>query len=397
MINKPTILISKGIHRGNNQFFIQFEKNYALIKIVKTIPNTWWSASLKRWYLKNNPENLKLIFKHFKNVAHIDTTQIFGQEPKPQMPTLKKVQFQLNDAQTRILNGFRKYIIGKRYSESTIETYTHSIIEFFSYYPARDVSTLNNKDVELFIEDYYIKRKYSISKQRQFISSLKLFKIYFPDSNIESVALVRPKKDRYLPTVLSRKEIIEIIRHTKNLKHRAIIALIYSCGLRISELIKMELMHIDVQRQQVLIKNSKGRKDRYVILAESFLPLLQNYIITYRPNRYLFEGQKGGLYSAESVRHFLKKSCKSAHIMKRVTPHTLRHSYATHLLENGVDLRYIQSLLGHSRPETTMIYTHVAKKDLLAIKSPLDMIVHQLSETDTKNTKLGITGNNLQY
>lgn len=164
-------------------------------------------------------------------------------------------------------------------------------------------------------------------------------------------------------------------------------ALIYSAGLRISELINLELRQIDVDRRQIIIKNAKGRKDRNVILAKSFIPVLNNYLNTYRPKVYFTEGKIGGKYSPESIRAFLKRSCQAAKISKNVTPHTLRHSYATHLLENGIDLRYIQELLGHAKPETTMIYTHVAKKDLLQIESPLDIAFKTIVETKQFNGK----------
>ena len=144
----------------------------------------------------------------------------------------------------------------------------------------------------------------------------------------------------------------------------------------------------------MLIKNAKGRKDRYVVLADSFLPFLQNYITTYRPKKYFVEGPENKCYSASSVRKFLHHSSQLARIERVITPHTLRHSYATHLLENGTDLRYIQELLGHSKPETTMIYTHVAKKDLLDIKSPLDTILLSLANRDKRELKFLLSGNN---
>jgi len=136
----------------------------------------------------------------------------------------------------------------------------------------------------------------------------------------------------------------------------------------------------------------KGRKDRYIVLAESYLPLLKNYLATYTPQTYFCEGALGTPYSAASVRKFLSRSCKKAGIRKHVTPHTLRHSYATHLLENGIDLRYIQELLGHSKPETTMIYTHVAKKDLLDIKSPLDIAISRIIDSGYNPKKVIISG-----
>ncbi|WP_232735131.1 tyrosine-type recombinase/integrase [Olleya sp. Bg11-27] len=172
-----------------------------------------------------------------------------------------------------------------------------------------------------------------------------------------------------------------------------IIALLYSAGMRISELIHLKIEHLHIDRHQILIKNAKGRKDRFVSIAKSILPLLENYLLSYKPQIYLIEGQKGGKYSDSSIRQFLNKSCKLAQINFTVTPHTLRHTYATHLLEQGVGLRHIQELLGHSRPETTMIYTHVARKDLLDITSPLDNAVNQLRKNQNAEQKLRISRN----
>ncbi|MGC1631104.1 MAG: tyrosine-type recombinase/integrase [Gelidibacter sp.] len=209
-----------------------------------------------------------------------------------------------------------------------------------------------------------------------------MFVAYYPDLSIDNLKLERPKRSKILPTVLSQAQVIDLLKASKNLKHRAILALIYSAGLRISELIDLELKCIFVDRRQLVIKNAKGRKDRYVVLADSFIPLLQNYFMTYMPKRYFVEGPSGDKYSASSIRKFLARYCKDANIYSKVTPHTLRHSYATHLLEQGVNLRHIQELLGHSKPETTMIYTHVARKDLLEIRSPLDsaILIHEKNQ-----------------
>nr|WP_232730355.1 tyrosine-type recombinase/integrase [Lacinutrix sp. Bg11-31] len=219
-----------------------------------------------------------------------------------------------------------------------------------------------------------------------------MFIIFEPITKISNLELTRPSRDRALPSVLSQKEIIHLISKAKNLKHRAIIALLYSGGLRISELINLRIEDFHINRRQIFIRNSKGRKDRYVTLAESFLPLLQNYLVTYSPKHYFVEGQIKQQYTAGSVRKFIKKYKNECGIKTNVTPHTLRHSYATHLLENGVNLRHIQELLGHSKPETTMIYTHVARKDLLSIKSPLDFAVEQLKKTDKDEQNFLLSG-----
>jgi len=386
-MKKPQITLKYKHHNKAEQILIYFKYDDAIINLVRTIPNRKWSSTLKCWYIERSADALNTIQKTLSDYT-IDDSALLNAS----VLNLKYSASSLTHNQRTILNEFTKYLKGKRYSESTINTYTFLITDFLAYYHQTPLDKLTNRSIELYIEDIYIKRKYSISKQRQFISALKVFKNFYPNTSIEAIELIRPKRDRYLPTVLSKQEVIRLIRVTKNLKHRAVIAIIYSCGFRISELINLELRDIDINRRQILIKSSKGRKDRYVIIAESFLPLLHNYISTYAPKTYFVEGQSKDKYSPESIRKFLRKSCQLANIYKRVTPHTLRHSYATHLLEDGIDLRYIQELLGHSKPETTMIYTHVAKKDLLTIKSPLDIAVNQFINTDNQNPKVVISG-----
>jgi integrase/recombinase XerD len=171
---------------------------------------------------------------------------------------------------------------------------------------------------------------------------------------------------------LNTSEITAILKGTSNLKHRAILTLIYSSGLRIGELVNLKVKDIDSERRQIRIEQSKGKKDRYTLLSPKTLELLRAYFKEYKPKEYLFEGQEGGQYSARSIQGFFKEICKRVDIRKKVSIHTLRHSFATHLLENGTDLRYIQALLGHESSKTTEIYTHVTTKGFDQIKSPLD-------------------------
>jgi len=393
MPNLPIVTLSKKYHRKENQILIGFNHDWVLIDVVKHLPKAKWSATLKSWYIKNNPENLKLIYSVFKGHAYVNGNQLFTEKITRDLPSTTKRKRSLTDENRALLNNFYKYLLGKRYSKSTVGTYSFFVADFIEFNNKKDINSLTIKDVNHFIETVFIQRNYSISSQRQFISAIKQFILFYPETGISNLVLTRPKKSRKLPIVLSQNEIIDLIRHTQNLKHRAIIAIIYSCGLRISELLKLKLIDINIDRKQLIIQNSKGRKDRYVSLAESFLPLLSNYFYTYTPKVYFVEGQKGGMYSAESVRQFLKRACKAAQIHKPVTPHTLRHSYATHLLENGVDLRYIQELLGHAKPETTMIYTHVSRKDLLQISNPLDSALQKLNETDKPNTNVLLSRN----
>lgn len=394
MQNNPTIQLDRIYFKDNHQIKIIFPYNDNLLKVIREIPEAKWSKTLSCWYILNTPENLKLIFNKFKNITKIDSKLLFKKTDVKDFP--KKRIRNLTAKNRATLNQFFKYLRGKRYSKSTIDVYTQLVADFVEYYNDKNLALLNNKDVERFIEDIYIKKNYSISTQRQFISGLKLFIVFIEDININNLELVRPKKSKKLPTVLSYQELIRLLQVTKNIKHRTILALLYSSGLRISEVLNLKINHIEFSRKQIFVNNGKGRKDRYVTLAESVIPLIENYLVTYTPKLYFFEGEQGQQYSDSSVRKFLKKSCQLAHITSNVSPHTLRHSYATHLLEQGVGIRHIQELLGHAKPETTMIYTHVARKDLLSIKSPLDNAIAQLkklnSATNVPNIPNKFTG-----
>ena len=386
----PIITIKRVFHKNQDSLILFFKYHQPLISTIKKFGNFKWSASMRYWHIHYSIENLELIEHLLKDMAIISIDDSIHNIPQHSTIRNKRV---ISEKNKDLIRSFIVYLKGKRYSVSTINTYFTFIADFIAFVDTIPLETLTNRDVERFIEVVFVPKKYSISTQRQFISAVKLFVQFYPNSNIENLALTRPNRSKFLPSVLSNEEIIDILRCTKNLKHRAILAMIYSAGLRISELLNLQLSHIDIDRRQIIIKNSKGRKDRNVILAESFIPLMFNYLQTYKPIVYFAEGKVSQKYSAESVRAFLKRSCKIAAISKKVTPHTLRHSYATHLLENGIDLRYIQELLGHSKPETTMLYTHVAKKDLLKIESPLDIALKKLVETDKNDRKIKLSEN----
>jgi len=383
-LQHPTIFLEEKIHRKNNQLLIKFEYDETLISLVRTVNGASWSKSLKAWYLISTAENLSMILKLFKNVTKVDVSKISKKTP---------FKRDLTDEQKKLLNQFYLFLKGKRYSQSTIQTYTFFIADFINFHTKIPLKELSNRAVELFIETVFMERNYSVSSQRQFISALKIFTVFCPQTKIHNLSLERPKKSRILPSVLSQEEVLRIIQYTQNIKHRAILTLLYSCGLRIGGLINLKLIDFHMDRKQLIVKKGKGRKDRYVSLADSFLPLLSNYYHSYKPTIYFVEGQNGGKYSAESIRSFLRKSCKKAGIRKPVTPHTLRHSYATHLLENGVDLRYIQTLLGHSKPETTMIYTHVQRKDLMEIQNPLDVALQKFNKINKDKQKVVLSRN----
>ena len=184
--------------------------------------------------------------------------------------------------------------------------------------------------------------------------------------------LQRPHKESRLPEVLSKEEVQNIIGATNNLKHKAMLSLIYACGLRRSEIINLRVKDLDSNRKLIRIEQAKGKKDRYVTFSPKLRNLLADYYKQYKPEEFLFEGQFGRQYAPSSLAQVLQMCATKADIKKKITLHTLRHSYATHLLESGTDIRYIQELLGHNSPKTTMIYTHVSSKKLSEIISPFD-------------------------
>jgi len=383
--NLPIIVLEQTVHKKNPRLLIRFPYDSLLIQHVRQIHDATWSKTLRAWHVTDTKDNLASILAIFKDVATLDISKI---------GTNEVFRRNLTEAQRTLLNNFYLYLKGKRYSKSTIQTYTFFVADFVNFHTETALEELTNRSVEVFIEKVFIPRKYSISSQRQFISALKVFTVFYPHTKINDLQLERPKKSRILPNVLSQEEVLRIVQVTKNLKHRAIIVLLYSCGLRIGEITSLQLKNIDVERRQVKVVSGKGRKDRFVVLASSFLPLLMNYLTTYVPKVYFIEGPERERYSESSIRKFLGKSVSLAKVTKKVTPHTLRHSYATHLLENGVGLRHIQELLGHAKPETTMIYTHVAKKDLLEIKSPLDTILLNLRSNAKDEQNFLLSGNN---
>jgi site-specific recombinase XerD len=361
---KDSVQLSTFLYKGRERLRIAFRYTYRLKECVKEFPGTKWDPKLGFWRL-DDPEGAPALTAHLRAAGFRVCSDVAPNSG---------IQKIMRSAPHPLALRFREYLLARRYSQSTVGVYSTFIQQFLYFLGDTPAEKATNSEGEAFLEYLVLKRRIAISTHRQAISALKQFALFLPESEIDPEGLVRPRRSHKLPSVLGEAEVIRLLQVTRNLKHRAILALIYSCGLRIGELLQLEWKHIDLERRQVWIRSGKGRKDRQVVLAERIVPLLQNYRATYQPERYFAEGAPGHCYSPTSIRAFLKRSAKRAGILKRVTPHTLRHSYATHLLEKGVDIRYIQELLGHAKPETTMVYTHVSRKDLLSIRSPLDLI-----------------------
>ncbi|MGB5982779.1 MAG: site-specific tyrosine recombinase/integron integrase [Nonlabens sp.] len=374
------IILTK--HRYAAIFGICFEYDEQLIAFLKSGSNARYSASRKFWYVPKNKKQLqtviRLLKKHQYRYECDDGTQDF-------------LDVYHKDHRATLL-AFKEFLASKRYSQSTIDTYFTFIKQIAVHIKKAPLKSLDAEQLRSYIISHVDKKKLSISTHRQMISAVKQF-YEFTGRPLEFIEqLQRPKRSKHLPTVISQIEVLQLLQKTYNLKHRMIIAMLYSCGLRIGELLELRVDSIDLQRMCLHVKMGKGRKDRYVPLANQIKALLHNYLTSYQPSDYFIAGNDNKSYSASSVRAMLKRSCLKADISKKITPHDLRHSYATHLVENGVNLRIIQELLGHSRPETTMIYTHVARKDLDKITNPLDAAVSQWKllrkDNDNRNMRL---------
>jgi len=273
------------------------------------------------------------------------------------------------------IERFISWLRSKRYSENTIRTYSEALKVFLFFYNDVPAEEISDEDVIRFNNQYILERKLSASFQNQIVNAIKLFYRIVERKKLDPEIIHRPRKAKLLPNVLSKEEVKQILLAHRNIKHRTMLSLIYSCGLRCGELLNLRPEHIDANRNLLLIKQGKGKKDRVVPLSNKTLEMLRNYYGDYKPKVFLFEGQVAGqAYDVRSLQQVLKQAVRKAGILKPVTLHWLRHSYATHLLEAGTDLRYIQEILGHKSSRTTEIYTHVSVHNIQHIRSPFDSL-----------------------
>jgi integrase/recombinase XerD len=361
------------IHKKEIKIALQFPYNQNLINEIRKIKESHWSYTQKAWLLPDSKEKLVELFSMMNGKAKIDIHKL--NEPPPELPK-KKPSETLSALPTKSLEKvekFKSWMRSRRYSENTISTYTEALIVFFRFYSEKRLEDICNEDLIRFNNEYILKNGLSASYQNQMVNGVKLFFRIIEETKLEVDLIHRPKTQKILPNVLSKVEMKKILESSYNLKHRSMLSLIYSCGLRCGELIRLKKLDIDSERRLVIIRQSKGRKDRVVPLSEKILHLLREYYKIFKPENYLFEGiKKGEPYSDRSLQQVLKQCLVKAEIKKPVTLHWLRHSYATHLLESGTDLRYIQELLGHGSSRTTEIYTHVSTKNIQQIRSPFD-------------------------
>jgi integrase/recombinase XerD len=380
-----TIICERVIHDSGNRVALRFPYDVDLISVVKSIPDAKWSDGKRYWNIPDNKDVIKLLLGLFKGKAYINYSAIYPtlaervrleREKRPadrRKGASANKEHPLSEKGLADIARYKKWMEANRYPESTVKTYTAMMATFLRFVSPKEASECDADDLVRIVDEYILPEGLSNSYQNQMISAVKKFYGALYRSVIDPGDLTRPRPQHRLPNVLSKEEVKAILNAPVNEKHRVMLSLIYACGLRRSELIELIPEDIESERGLLRIRQSKGNKDRVVPISEKTVSIIRSYISRYRPQRFVFEGQwPGKRYSASSLEKVLKNASRKAGIMKEVSLHWLRHSYATHLLESGTDLRYIQELLGHRSSKTTEIYTHVTMKSIQRIRSPFD-------------------------
>jgi len=354
---------------------IKFAPDRLIQSLVKGLPNPKWSKAYNMAYITNTKANLGIVFSTFKGIVWINYNRFLTNKPiKPKNEIVNVDWFRKRNPIPNYRLCPEEYLLKlelKRYANSTVRTYVSFFEMFINYHKDKELHSIDESDIRAFLQSL-IKKEASNSYINQAINAIKFYYEVVLGMPNRFYAIERPRKESKLPKVISKKEVLTMIEHTNNLKHRCIVQLLYGSGLRRSELLNLRIHDIDSTRMLVRVEGSKGNKDRLTLLSKTALVDLRRYYTKYEPKVFLFEGKEGMKYSGASVLKIVKTAAEKARVRISVTPHVLRHSFATHLLESGTDLRQIQVLLGHGSSKTTEIYTHVATNTFETIRNPLD-------------------------
>ncbi len=373
-----TIKLLQDVHNEKSIAKFYYAPNEELTQKLKgIIPDFGWNASKNCWtspyYPKMKTELFKLLRgRYWLDYSGMQLKSVLLSDESPNKNAFKSLP-KLKEDQEKYLHSFRNYLTARRYSDSTIQTYYDSVSTFLRFFNEKPISEIDNNDVILFNNEYVIKHRLSASFQNQVVNGLKLFYQVVQDKRMYIDLINRPRREKKLPNVLSKEEVKLILDAPTNVKHRTMLSLTYACGLRAGEVLNLTFKDIHAARNLLIVKQAKGKKDRIVPISPKIILMLREYYKIFKPIKWLFEGQVAGTkYSERSFQQVIQQAIKKVKIQKPVTLHWLRHSYATHLLESGTDLRYIQELLGHASSKTTEIYTHVSTKSIQQIRSPFD-------------------------
>ena len=358
------------IHKNtvHNVIEVQFAYHEELKALVCSFKPSAWNPNVKAWIIQGIEENFIPFIRQLKQKGYAYEIREKKEEKK------KLVVRKTENINHEKLKHFRDMLKMKNYGDNTIKNYCLQLQYFLNHFSGKNIAILPFDDICKYIFDTQLQYNFSFSFQNQQINAIKKFYEIEYNRFFSSFELPRPKREKYLPTVLTKEEIKKLLEVTRNIKHKTILSLIYSTGIRISEAINLKIEDIHFDRKIIIVRQGKGHKDRNVPLSNKTATLIKYYMKNYLPKLFLFEGQNKDKYSPTSVQAVLKKSLALAHINKPATVHTLRHSFATHLLEQGTDIRIIQEILGHASSKTTEIYTHISNRTISGIKNPFDSL-----------------------
>lgn len=346
----------KTIHYTDSRIKVIFPKDEIILNKIKKMQDCRWSATMRCWHVPDTSSNSEYL------------RQLQGQT------LLKKTLTPKAKVKNHVPQRCIEQMKIKRYSPNTIRTYSSVLNTLFEYYKNHKPEDITQEQIRQYLLYLVEQRAVTSAYQRQLINALKFYYQMVLGKTLAPMYTQRPRKSKKLPVVLSESEVEQLLSQVVNLKHKCILYTIYSGGLRRSELLNLKISDIDSSRNCIIVRDAKGGKDRNTLLSKKLLDLLRMYYKEYKPKDYLFEGASGGPYSITSLRKIFGRALASSGIKKDAHLHTLRHSFATHLLERGTDIRYIQALLGHSSSKTTEIYTHITTKGFDGIDSPLDVL-----------------------
>ena len=410
----PQVVFKKELHRNQLVLSIYAPNAEPFNSIVRSLKATY-SSSKKMWWLPWSKTITNTAFSAFKGIALVDYSALKVQDQgenqmSTRIVTLTKEASQGLNQETPPIDKLRagsssgkqtntnwtqeqkdamwayadKLRI-RKYSQSTFTTYGVYFKKFLAAHPNQDPKDITEEQIIAFVLKTVKEHNYATKTQNQIINAIKFYYEKVLGLKKHMYWIPRPRKETKLPVVASEEEVIRLLVASENLKHQCIMGMLYSSGLRRGELVDLQLKDLNFDRRQVFVRGSKGKKDRTTILSDRMINALIKYLDLYKPQKWLFEGQDGLRYSGQSIGTIVRNTAIKAGIKTKMSPHVLRHSFATHLMDKGTDTRYIQELLGHKSLETTAIYAHVNTRDLSRIKSPLDAI---FDDNKLKNKRL---------
>ncbi|MFD2513225.1 tyrosine-type recombinase/integrase [Pontibacter locisalis] len=372
----PVVRLQPLEHEGKSLVQISHAYDTSIYECLRLSKSCRWLPALKCFVTGAGSDSLHLLLDDVAGVAQLWLAQTLKVRDLRLQARLWEQNYAKGEGYIACPVAYLEKLFLLNYSMNTIRTYHSLLLRFLNGHKEQGLEKINafsEEEINHYHRGMVQSQKYSFSTISQSINAVKFyFQRVLGRHEVQLNLVERPEKPRRLPTVLSKQEVARILSVTENIKHRCLLQLLYSGGLRIGEVINLRLSDVQSDRNLLLIRGGKGKKDRTTLLSQKLLEGLREYYKTYRPKVWLFEGQTGGQYTVESIRNVFRASMAKAGIQTKATPHTLRHSFATHLLEQGTDLRYIQTLLGHGSSRTTEIYTHVTSHSLEKITSPLD-------------------------